>query len=172
MDVFGSTKEGEVTFRAETAQLQAQYIKAITGAQMSEPEARRLLAGVFSIKSDSAGMFEAKTILMLHNMDQLIRIRKAIQINGGKRWGADTVMKTVEINGIPVQVVDEAASGAVVDKSLHVDFNSQYETQAGIAVFNNGTVQTLGNPDDTATVAPTEIQNEFSAARAKVFGGQ
>lgn len=178
LSVFGLLKDGEAEFRTEISQLQAQYVKSITQSQYGEAEARRLISGVFD-QHDTPQMFEAKVLLMLHNMGEMQRVRRAIELNGGKRWGADAVFKTIEINGTPIQVVDEAASSAVIDRSLQLDWNSSYESQAGIAVFANGTVQNVNKPNTAPPNQSEQIsedqqafRDQWDAAFKKTFGGK
>lgn len=160
LDVFGLLKGGEATFRSEVSTLQSSIIKQITGAQMSESEARRILVAVPAL-TDRPAVFMAKLELLMHDVSELQRVRDTVNESGRGRWRGDISTKTVEINGMQVEVV-ELVNGDMADPVYGLDFNSGLEQSAGIAVMRDGTVQSVEGDQATATAG--QLSSEAAAA--------
>lgn len=166
----GQLKDGEARFRAMTSTVQSAVIKAITGAQMGENEARRILIAVPKI-TDSPTAYLAKLELMMHNVSELQRIQNAIFENGGQRWATPRATKSVMINGAPVEIVapitgDTSAS----DPVFNPDFNHGLEKRAGIVIMRDGSIEQVGvaaEQPDKLTPDQQSFMDEFKAALAE-----
>jgi hypothetical protein len=124
-------QEGEAKFRALVSDIRSATIKQITGAQMNEFEAARILEAVPAI-TDTPEVFLAKQEVMLHNLAELQRITIALEAAGGRRFSGDVPQETVLIQGVPVAVF-KAPTAAEVQASLRFNFNQLLESKAGIS---------------------------------------
>jgi hypothetical protein len=160
----------EADFRAQVMTLQSTVIKAITGAQMSASEARRILAAVPEL-TDSGQNFLAKLRLMMHNQEQLISLSNTMEMVGNKRWTGDAKFTTINVNGVAVTVFDDSNS-SLLDPSRKFSFSETFERAAGLAFDpQSGTMINVrqGQPGPTAP-QPSEASKEFDSIMGKEFG--
>jgi hypothetical protein len=83
-NVFGLNPDKQAAFIASTAAVRNQVIKDITGAQMSEPEAKRIMQQIPS-ENDSPNVWLAKWEQSLRNLERLNKRRKEVLKQSGLR---------------------------------------------------------------------------------------
>lgn len=81
-EMFGGITEDEADFRAENATLRNQVIKLITGAQMSEPEAKRIMRQVPD-ENNPPAVYEARLKRTRENVSMMAKKRREILQQSG-----------------------------------------------------------------------------------------
>ena len=88
-DIFGGNPEKQSNFNAATHAFKNQIIKEITGAQMSEPEAKRIMKQVPDV-NDPPSVWKAKWSQSKRNVSVLRKKRLEIMRKSGIRTPKDT----------------------------------------------------------------------------------